>query len=125
MQTTEQHYAPGQCQTVRLQRASVIVAVDGPLRIEYRDESLSWLSMHIEPVLVVLGESQSHELPYGAWVNISAEGPRLVTGLIMNAPTWSMRLMAVFRRVRFWGSNASAPHAITSLSITGRPRRRG
>jgi hypothetical protein len=93
--TIEQQFAPGAVQMFLASRASVIVAIDGPLKLEYRDDSLSWLTPAVRPVLVVLDEGQSHEMPYGAWVNISAQGRQTVQGLLISPPSWVMRLASI------------------------------
>ncbi|CAM2154592.1 protein of unknown function [Pararobbsia alpina] len=94
MKTTEQHVAPGELHMCRLPRASLIVAVDGPLRIQYQDESLTWLTTSIVgPVSILLEEGQSHEMPYSAWANITTPGWTSVKTLLMSPPSWVARLI--------------------------------
>jgi hypothetical protein len=99
METGERQYHPGQIHASRLKRGSVIVAVDGPLRLRYRDESLSWLLALVPPVSVVLAEGEHHVLPYSAFVEIHTEGSTVVEGLVMEprpwAWTWTSRLVAL------------------------------
>jgi hypothetical protein len=89
---TEQHFAPGELHMSRLSRASVIVAIDGPLTLQYRNDSLSWMAPQVHPVCIYLEEGQSHEMPYGAWVNMSAQGRMPVNGLVMSPRSWTSRL---------------------------------
>src|SRR5579864_1038233 len=82
MQTCEQRYHPGQVRASSLKRGSAIVALDGPLRVAYRDGSMDWLLDSASRVSITLEEGEHHILPHSAFVEIRPAGSSVVTGLI-------------------------------------------
>jgi hypothetical protein len=85
MPTGEQRYHPGQTRASSLGRGTALVALDGPLRVEYRDGSMDWLLDAAPRVSITLAEGEHHILPYNALVEIRPAGSTAVTGLITHA----------------------------------------
>jgi len=80
--TDQQRYYPGQVTGFYLERRHVVIALDGPLRIQYRTTSLDWLLSDAPIISIALLEGESHVLPYAAFVEVSAIGSSIVTGSI-------------------------------------------
>jgi hypothetical protein len=74
MKPFDQRYAAGQIHANWFKRGSVITALDGALRLSYRDGSLDWLLGDAPRVSVVLHEGDCHVLPYEAYVEVVATG---------------------------------------------------
>ncbi|ACC72290.1 hypothetical protein PPMP20_34450 [Paraburkholderia phymatum] len=74
MKTFDQRYAPGQIHANWFKRGSAITALNGALRLSYRDGSLDWLLGDAPKVSVALHEGGCHVLPYEAFVEIIATG---------------------------------------------------
>jgi hypothetical protein len=104
MKPFDQPYFPGQTTAAWFKRASAIVALDGTLRLTYRDASLDWLLSDALRVELVLREGERHVLPYEAFVEISAIGSRAATARIVDLATtrnlfaWLGRFVPSFRR---------------------------
>jgi hypothetical protein len=79
----KQRYYPGQLNGFYLAHRHVLIAVDGPLRIQYRNPSLDWLLSEAPHVSITLLEGESHVLPYAAFVEVSAIGADVVTAAII------------------------------------------
>ena len=86
MRPYEQRYAPGQIQAAWFRRGSAITALDGTLRLTYRDVSLDWLLGDAPNVSVVLHDGELHVLPYEALVEVMAAGTRAAAARIDPAP---------------------------------------
>ncbi len=82
MQAYEMRCVPDQIQIAKLRRGSSIVAVEGTLRLRYRDGSLNWL-LDAAPVNDLrLGEGEQYRLPCNAFVEIRATGKTAAVGAI-------------------------------------------
>lgn len=75
-------FYPGQIRACRQSAGTQFIAVDGVLRLTYRDPSLDWLLNVTSPVAVNVGEGKCHVLPYDAWVEIEVIGTSVVHGLV-------------------------------------------
>ncbi|CAN7616188.1 hypothetical protein LJR230_004468 [Trinickia sp. LjRoot230] len=100
MQASEAQCFPGQMHTLRLDRASAIIALDGPLRLRYRDESLTWLLDAAPCIDITLRDGEQHILPFTTFVNMLTEGEQTVTAALAPAPDTLARLAALLRRAR-------------------------
>lgn len=94
MKTTEQQIYPGQAHALNLKRASVLVAKDGAMHVEYRDGSLDWLQDAAPAFSVELPEGAQYVLPCDAFVKIQAEGAQAVNYVIMPSRSLMSRLLA-------------------------------
>jgi hypothetical protein len=102
MQAYETQYVPGQIHVTRLRRGSSIVAIEGTLRLRYRDASLNWL-LDAAPVnRVRLGEGEGYRLPCDAFVEIGAAGKTAALGAVEPAST-------AFARCAAWIANTAIP----------------
>lgn len=102
MQAYETRYVPGQIHVVRLRRGSSIVAIEGTLRLRYRDESLNWLLDAAPVSRVRLGDGEGYRLPCDAFVEISTAGQTAAVGAVEPASTAIARCAA-------WIANAAIP----------------
>lgn len=66
----EHSLVPGQIRAASLRRGTLIVAVDGPLAITYRNPSLDWLSPAAPMIAIALDEGDAHIVPFDAFVEI-------------------------------------------------------
>lgn len=105
MQAYEMRYIPGQVHTGKLRGGSSIFAIEGTLRLRYRDESLNWLLDAAPLNDLHLGEGERYRLPCDAFVEISAEGRTAAVGAIEPAlaglaryVAWIGRALAARRR---------------------------
>jgi len=71
-------YPDGQIQCAWFKRASALVAVDGTVRVTYRDASLDWMLDAAPKVSVLVRAGERHVMPFEAFVEVSAEGPHAV-----------------------------------------------
>ncbi|CAN7347140.1 hypothetical protein LJR029_006123 [Caballeronia sp. LjRoot29] len=82
MQSIRQCFYPGQ-RSARHQHAGTrIIAIDGMLRLTYRDPALDWLLDVTTPVVVKIEEGECHVLPCDTFVEIEAVGFASVNGLV-------------------------------------------
>lgn len=102
MQAYETRYVPGQIHVTRLRRGSSIVAIEGTLRLRYRDESLNWLLDAAPANHVRLDEGDGYRLPCDAFVEISAGGKNAAVGAVEPAST-------AFARCTAWIVNTAIP----------------
>lgn len=86
MKPFEYRYAPGQIHAAWFKCGSAIVALEGTLRVSYRDASLDWLLGDAPKVSVVLCEGERHVLPYEAFVEVLATGQRAAVAQIDAGP---------------------------------------
>lgn len=102
MQAYETQYVPGQIHTGRLGAGSVILAIEGTLRVLYRDESLNWL-LDASPVNdLLVCEGERYRLPCEAFVEIAADGKTAAVGVIEPALTTLGRCAAwIAKRIAF------------------------
>ena len=82
MQAYEMRYVPGHIHTTRLRGGCSIIAMQGTLRLRYRDASLSWLLDAAPANDLRLGEGEQYRVPCDAIVEISAEGKTSAVGAI-------------------------------------------
>lgn len=100
MQAREAQCFPGQMHTLRLARASSIIALDGTLRLRYRDESLTWLLDATPRIDITLRDGEQHILPFTTFVNMLTEGDQTVKAAFAPAPGTLVRLAALLHRAR-------------------------
>ncbi|MDB5834852.1 MAG: hypothetical protein JWR14_4682 [Caballeronia sp.] len=101
MKSIRQYFYPGQ-RYARHQRAGTqVIAIDGMLRLTYRDPALDWLLNVTSPVVVKLEEGGCHVLPCDTFVEIEAVGFSAVNGLI-HVPGQSYAVVAVIRSGIAW-----------------------
>jgi len=86
MKPFEHQYAPGQIHAAWFRRGSAIAALEGTLRISYRDASLDWLLGDAPRVSLTLREGERHVLPYEAFVEVIASGQRAAIAQIDAGP---------------------------------------
>ena len=99
MQAHEKRYLPGQIHTENLRGGSAIAAIEGTLRLRYRDDSLNWL-LDAAPVNeLLIGEGDLYRLPCDAFVEISAAGKTAAVGAIEPALTGLACCVAWFANV--------------------------
>lgn len=122
MKAIRQSFYPGQINARRQRAGTQVVAIDGVLRLTYRDPSLDWLLNVTSPVSVDIEEGGCHVLPYDTFVEIEARGPSPVNGLV-SAPRPRYSLIAAIGRCAAWiGShvcaNAQGPDKQRTQSVT-------
>lgn len=130
---------PGQIRGFDLRRQTLLLALDGPLRLTYRDAALDWLPGGAPPVAILLDEGAAHRMPCAAWVDIGAGGGGGVTlGITSSSLTGPLRrvLAWVTRAVRWRhagtrgariqrkAANRPANPGGTRTASGGAPRRR-
>lgn len=101
MERGERRYYPGQVWAFSLRRGSTLLALDGPLRVEYRDGSLDWLPDSVPRVSITLEEGEHHVLPHSAFVEIRAAGSNVVTGLITDPQPLTSQLKSFMSLVQW------------------------
>ena len=108
MQAIRQCFYPGQFSGRHRRAGTHLVAIDGALRLTYRDPALDWLLNLTSPVAVDLEEGECHVLHYDAFVEIQAVGTSAVNGII-SVPVQRYALIAAIGRGIAWiGSRARA-----------------
>jgi len=114
MRAYEMRYVPGQIHTVKLRGGSSIVAMEGALKLRYRDASLNWLLDAAPTNNLRLGEGEQYRLPCDAIVEICAEGTSAAGGAIEPASTglarcsaWIARVMGAVRPGQWRSAGAS------------------
>lgn len=100
MAAYQQRYYPGDIYAINLRCGSTIVAIDGTLRVEYRDRSLDWLVDSVPSVSVTVAEGAPHVLACNALVRIRVEGATSVSGLISCPTPLAARFMERIRTFR-------------------------
>lgn len=124
MHTREQRHLPGSVHACNLARGSVLVVLDGRLRITYRDETLHWLMAAPPAVSVVLDEGECHVLPYDVRADLSAVGPRAARSAISVRPGPRRRLAPLTQALEWLRARGSAaPPATGAPDRAGRGRR--
>jgi len=83
MQAIRQCFYPGKFNARHQRAGTQIVAIDGVLRLTYRDPALDWLLNMTSPVTVDIEEGACHVLPYDTFVEIEAVGFSEVNGLFI------------------------------------------
>ncbi len=107
MKPFEHRYAPGQIHAAWFRCGSAIVALEGTLRLTYRDASLDWLLGDAPKVTVTLCEGDCHVLPYEAFVEVLASGQRAAVARIDTGP-------------RGWPMAATIGRSLVSRSLVSR-----
>jgi hypothetical protein len=82
MQAIRQCFHPGQFNARHQRAGTQVVAIDGVLRLTYRDPALDWLFNVTSPIAVDIEEGACHVLPYDTFVEIEAVGSSAVNGLV-------------------------------------------
>lgn len=98
MDTQQRQYLPNQMHVIRVKRGSAIVALDGALRLSYRDESLDWLLDSAPAVSRLLEEGEHHVFSSRGYVEIYVSGAVAVTGLMLppsTAKPWTVALARI------------------------------
>jgi hypothetical protein len=103
MRRTDRSCYPGQVLALNLKRGSALVATDGALRLEYRDQSLDWLLDAAPDSYIRLEDGAQYVLPCNAFVKIQPEGAQAVTCTIMRP--WSLVSRVLARLNVAWSSN--------------------
>jgi hypothetical protein len=101
MQAISQCFYPGQCRARHQRAGTQIIAIDGVLRLTYRDPALDWLLNLTSPVVVRIEEGECHVLPCDTFVEIEAAGFSAVNGLV-HVPGRSHGVGAVIRSGIAW-----------------------
>lgn len=91
-------FLPGQLRSFNLRRHTLLVALDGPLRLTYRDAALDWLPGGAARIAIRLDEGAAHRLPCAAWVDIGAAADAAGSATLGIGPP-SMRMSALLRTV--------------------------
>lgn len=121
MKTEEQRLFPGQTQLCYLTQAACILAPDGPLKLRYRDPSLSSLDAALETA-VDLHEGERYVMPCAAWVAISAMGSEPARAVIVHPSDWPQRVAHIVSRLRTSIAGAFAGGNMSVRSHTPRNR---
>lgn len=74
MNLHKQHCVPGQVHAGVYPRAATVIALDGSVKMTYRNISLDWLPGVAPRVALVLGEGERHVLPCTTFVEIESSG---------------------------------------------------
>jgi hypothetical protein len=101
MQAIRQSFYPGQFSGRYWRTGTQLVAIDGVLRLTYRDPALDWLLNLTSPVAVDLEEGECHVLPYDTFVEIQAVGSSVVNGIV-SVPVQRYALIAAIGRGIAW-----------------------
>ena len=109
MKATEQRCYRGQIYALHLQRGSILVAKDGALRLEYRDQSLDWLLGAAPDCYVKLEDGAQHVLPCNAFVKIQPERAQAVTCVVIRP--WSLVSRVLARLNVTWSSSRTVSKA--------------
>ncbi|SOE95953.1 hypothetical protein SAMN05414139_08876 [Burkholderia sp. D7] len=108
MQAIRQCFYPGRLNARHQRAGTQVVAIDGVLRLTYRDPALDWLLNVTSPVAVDIEEGGCHVLPYDTFVEIEAVGSSAVNGLV-NVPGRQYALISAIGRAFAWlGSSLRA-----------------
>lgn len=108
MKPFEHRYAPGQIHAAWFRRGSAIAALEGTLRLCYRDASLDWLLGDAPRVSVVLREGERHVLPYEAFVEAIATGQHAALAQIDAGPQSASMIAKIARLLVSMGRFGSA-----------------
>lgn len=109
MKPFSQRYPAGQIQGAWFKRASALVAVDGTVRLTYRDASLDWMLDVAPKVSVLVRPGERHVMPFEAFVEVSAEGPYAVNALIEPAARRPLLLARIRRALIALGVMSAVP----------------
>ena len=101
MQAIRQPFYPGQFNGQYRRAGTQVVAIDGVLRLTYRDPALDWLLNLTSPVAVDVEEGGCHRLPYDTFVEIQAVGSSVVNGIV-SVPVHRYALIATIGRGIAW-----------------------
>lgn len=101
MQSIRQRFYPGQFNGQYRRAGTQVAAIDGVLRLTYRDPALDWLLNLTSPVAVDVEEGGCHCLPYDTFVEIQAVGSSVVNGIV-SMPVDRYALIATIRRGIAW-----------------------
>lgn len=116
MNATEGRCYRGQIHALNLQRGSILVVKDGPMRVEYQDGSLDWLPGAAPPYFVNLAEGAQHILPCNAFVKIQTDGPQPVNYVIMRPRSLASHLLG--RMNIAWSSRREVSKAAAKTGAT-------
>jgi hypothetical protein len=110
MKPFTQRYPVGQIHCAWFRRGSTLVAIDGTLRVTYRDASMDWLLDAAPRISVVVRPGEQHTMPFEAFVEVSAVGLAAVNARIADgAPRRS--LLAAWRRLMAAVDTLKGAHA--------------
>lgn len=101
MQAIRQCFHPGQFNGRHQRAGTQVVAIDGVLRLTYRDPALDWLLNLTSPVTIKVDEGECHVLPYDTFVEIQALGTSVVNGIV-SVPVQRYALIAAIGRGIAW-----------------------
>ena len=97
--TIRRHYAGKQIHAEYVQSGSTIVAVEGAMRVRFRDSTLAWLPEAPQHVTVLLHEGDRYVITYNTLVEIHVETVTAARGLILEPIRWPTRAGALLRSV--------------------------
>lgn len=80
MKTVRLH--PGQIHASRQRAGTLLIAINGPLRLTYRDPSLDWLMVLSPRVCIDLNEGDAHVISCNAWVEVDVLRETAIVGLL-------------------------------------------
>jgi hypothetical protein len=103
MQSISQCFYPGQRSARHQHAGTQIIAIDGMLRLTYRDPALDWLLDVTTPVVVKIEEGGCHVLPCDTFVEIEAVGSSVVNGIV-SVPPRRFSLAAIRSGIAWIGS---------------------
>ncbi|WP_158939164.1 hypothetical protein [Burkholderia sp. S171] len=101
MQAIRQCFYPGKFHAQHQRAGTQVVAIDGALRLTYRDPALDWLLNVTSPIAVDIEEGGCHVLPYDTFVEIEAVGFSAVNGLV-SVPGRRSAVIAVIGKGIAW-----------------------
>lgn len=110
MKIIEGQCYPGQVCALNLKRGSILVAKDGALRVEYRDESLDWLLDATPHFSVKLMEGAQHILQCNAFVMILTDGTQAVNYVLMPPGHWRRISWRRWTRLASWSGWPQMPN---------------
>jgi hypothetical protein len=103
-----QRFSAGQIRGTWFKRGTALVAIDGTVRVTYRDASLDWMPDAAPQVSMRVRPGDCHVMPFDAFVELSPEGLEAV----------SVRIGSVAARRRSW--LAVIERAVAALGLTNR-----
>ncbi|SAK93055.1 hypothetical protein AWB82_06674 [Caballeronia glebae] len=102
MKTIERACCRGEVLALNVKRGSALVAKDGVLRMEYRDQSLDWLLDAALYRYVKLDDGAQHVFPCDAFVKVQSDGAHTVICVIMHPRPVISRVLSRLNVVRAW-----------------------
>ncbi|WP_089160563.1 hypothetical protein [Caballeronia sordidicola] len=108
MQAIRQCFYPGQRNARHHRAGTQVVAIDGVLRLTYRDPALDWLLTLTSPISIEIDEGGCHVLPYDTFVEIEAVGSAAVNGIVSVPGRRNAFIAAIGKGIAWVGSSVRA-----------------